>query len=76
MDIKTNLKTFVQERLVDTASPIFLKRALTVIEESSTDKDSLIFAAEKVSKQISLFIDRNLAKEIFENLKTEIYKYV
>lgn len=74
MNIKDELKSIIQEHLDKTVSPIFIKRALDKIEESANDKDSLIIAAEGVSKLVSLFIDKNLAKKIYENLKMKIDK--
>lgn len=72
MAIKDDLKLYLNEQIGKKASPIFLKRALTLIEESATDKESLISSAEKVSKMISLFIDKSLASEVLNGLKSKI----
>jgi len=50
VDIKEDLKDTIKERLGDVVSQIFLKRVFEVIEGSANDKDSLIAAAERVSK--------------------------
>lgn len=72
MNIKDDLKVFLQEQLGKTASPIFLKRAFSVIEESADNKEGLSAASERVCKMISLFIDKGLAKKILENLNMKI----
>ncbi len=72
MDIKEDLKDAIKERLNDVVSHIFLKRVFEVIDESANDKDSLISAAERVSKRVELFIDKSIAKELFEDLKMKI----
>ena len=72
MDIKTELKNFICERFKPIASPIFLKRALTVIEVAPNDKESLDAAANKVSRMVYLFIDKKLGKEIYWRLKEKI----
>lgn len=74
MDIKTELKYFISERIKPIASPLFLGRALAVIEEAPNDKESLDVAADKVGKMVSLFIDKNLGKEIYRRLKEKIDK--
>ncbi len=74
MDIKTELQNFIYERLKVIASSIFIKRALAVIEGASNEKESLSDAADRVCKMISLFIDKDLGKEIYGNLKAKIDK--
>jgi hypothetical protein len=74
MDIKTELKDFICERFKPTASPLFVERALTVIEGAPNDKKSLYAAADKVGKLVSLFINKGLGKEIDGKLKEEIDK--
>ncbi len=71
---KIKLTRFVQERLGDIASPIFMKRVLTVIEESPEDKGSLASAVDKVSKMVELFIDKKLARELSESLMDKVHK--
>ena len=72
MVIKENLKRYIQEQLKKTASPLFIERTFNVIDASSNDKESLLKSSERIGNMILLFIDRNLAKEVFENLKTII----
>lgn len=72
MDIKTELKNFISERFKPIASPLFLKRALTVIEAAPNDKESLDAAAATVSRMVSLFIDKKQGKEIYRSLKEKI----
>ena len=74
MDIKHDLKSLIHEQLEKTASPIFLKRVLMVIEESGDDKKGLLEAAEKISKSISLFIDKAMAVKILDVMKMRIEK--
>lgn len=72
MGIKKDLKDFITERFEPVASPLFVERALTVIEEAPDNRASLIAAADKVSKMVSLFIDKKLGKEIHGRLKEKI----
>jgi oligoendopeptidase F len=72
MDIKEDIKRIVNEHLSDKASPVFLKRAFTVIDESLDEKNELMSTARKISKMVELFIDKNLSKEIFKKLKHKI----
>jgi hypothetical protein len=72
MNIKNDLRNYVQEQLGTVTSRIFIKRTLAVIEQSPEDNKSLIEAVEKISRLIELFIDTNLAKNISENLKVKI----
>jgi DNA-binding XRE family transcriptional regulator len=74
MDPKIELKNKIHERFKDTTSPIFQKKVLTIIEESENDKESLLVAADKVSKLIALFIDKAMAAEVLEDLKSSIEK--
>jgi hypothetical protein len=74
MDIKTELKNFIHERFKVNASKSFIERALAEIERASNEKESLNAAADKVSRLISLFIDKDLGKEIYGNLKEKIDK--
>ncbi|MBI4683637.1 MAG: hypothetical protein HY755_00375 [Nitrospirae bacterium] len=76
MDIKHDLKSIIHGQLEKASSPIFLKRVLTVIEDASDDQKSLLEAAEKISKMVALFIDKNLANTISEALKAKINKIV
>jgi hypothetical protein len=69
MNIKDDLRNLVQEQLVSVASPFLLNRALLAIEESHDDKKSLLAAVEKVSRIITLFIDTNLSKKVFIDLR-------
>ena len=71
---RIELKRFIEERLGDIASPIFMKRALTVFEESPDDKSSLASAVDKVSKMVELFIDKKLARELSESLLDKVHK--
>lgn len=72
MDIKEGFKSILNEHLGDKASPVFLKRAFTVIDESLNDKVELTSTARKISKMVELFIDQNLSKDIFKKLKDQI----
>jgi hypothetical protein len=72
MSTKEGLKSIVMERLREAASSIFIGRALAVLDESADTKESLLCAADSISKRIALFIDTVLAKEIFDILTIEI----
>ena len=71
-DIKDDLKDFISGYLDTIASPLFLKRAIHVIEESRHDKGSLMAASDKVSRMVALFIDTQLAERMLKNLKLKI----
>jgi hypothetical protein len=70
--VKGDLMDCVQESLGCVASVFFLKRALSMIEASSDDKESLWEASCKVSRLTELFIDTDLAEKVRENLRTKI----
>jgi len=72
MDIKSDLKKIVSENLAKTASSIFIDKALAIIDESAETKESLLAAADRVSKRIALFIDTDMAIKIFDILRLEI----
>lgn len=72
MKMKEDLISAVRQQLTGVASPFLLKRALSVIEESSEDKESLIEACGKVSRIVALFIDVLLAERIFRDLKAAV----
>ncbi len=74
MDIKETLKNSLQSQLGEIASPLFLKRALDVIEQSRHDGESLLEASVKVSRMTALFIDTDLAERILSSLKIKIEK--
>ena len=73
-DIKDDLKDFISGYLDAIASPLFLKRAVHVIEESRRDKGSLLEAADRVSRMVALFIDTDLAERMLKNLTLRIEK--
>ncbi len=70
--VKEDLINCVRESLGSVASVIFLKRALSMIEASPDNKESLWEASCKVSRLTELFIDTELAKRIREDLKAKI----
>lgn len=72
MAIKDELQSYVFERLGTTASPLFLGRVRTVLNEAANDRAGLAAAAEKVGKLISLFIDKGMGKEISGKLTEKI----
>jgi hypothetical protein len=72
--IKNDVKKILRELLRTAASNIFIDKALAIIEESADTKESLIAAADKISKRTALFIDVSLAEKVFESLKAEIEK--
>ncbi|HWR58132.1 MAG TPA: hypothetical protein VN328_04515 [Thermodesulfovibrionales bacterium] len=72
MDIKTELKDHICERFKATASKSFLERATAVIDGATDEKENLITAADRVSRMVTLFIDKNAGKEIYGELKQKI----
>ena len=74
MDIKSDLKNIIREHLVNVASSIFMVKSLSIIDESAESKESLMAAADKVSKRIALFIDEDSATKVFDILRKEIDK--
>ncbi len=74
MAIKEDLQSYVFERLGATASPLFLGRVRMVLNEAANDRESLTAAAEKVGKMITLFIDKNMGKEMSRKLTEKIDK--
>jgi hypothetical protein len=72
IEVKGDLMNCVHESLGNVASNFFLKRALSMIEESSDDKESLWEASCRVSSLTELFIDTDLAKKVREDLWTKI----
>ena len=72
MDVKSDLKNIISENLAKVASSIFMVKSLSIIDESAESKESLLAAADKVSKRIALFIDADLATKVFDILRLEI----
>ncbi len=72
MDVKPDLKNIISENLAKAASSIFIDKSLTIIDESAENKESLLIAADRVSKRIALFIDADLAIKVFDILRLEI----
>jgi uncharacterized protein (TIGR02266 family) len=72
MSIKNGLKSIITELLREVASSMFLARALAILDESDDNKESLLCAADTISKRIDLFIDSALARELFDILRIEI----
>ena len=74
MGVKDDLKNIVQKHIGEAVSSFFLEKSLAIINESADNKESFIAAADRISKRIALFIDKNLAQTVFESLKVEIEK--
>jgi len=74
MGIRDDLKNILREHLEKTSSSIFLEKSLAILNESAESKESLMAAADRISKRIALFIDEELAGKVLEHLKTEIGK--
>ena len=73
-DIKHDLKDIVQEHLGKASSPLFLSKSLAIIDGSADNKESCIAAAVRISKRVALFIDKDLAQTVYENLIVAIEK--
>jgi uncharacterized protein (TIGR02266 family) len=74
MGIRDDLKNILREHLEKTSSSIFLDKSLAILNESADSKESLMAAADRISKRIALFIDEELAGRVLEHLKAEIGK--
>jgi hypothetical protein len=74
MGVKDDLKNIIQKHIGEAVSSLFLQKSLAIINESEDNKESFIAAADRISKRIALFIDKNLAQTVFESLKVEIEK--
>jgi uncharacterized protein (TIGR02266 family) len=72
MDVKSGLKNIISENLAKAASSIFIGKSLSIIDESAENKESLLAAADRISKRIALFIDTDLATKVFDVLRLEI----
>ncbi|MFZ2197747.1 MAG: PilZ domain-containing protein [Thermodesulfovibrionales bacterium] len=72
MDVKSDLKNIINKSLAEAASSIFIGKSLAIIDESAETKESLLAAADRVSKRIALFIDTDMAVKVFEVLRVEI----
>jgi uncharacterized protein (TIGR02266 family) len=72
MDVKSDLKNIISENLARAASSIFIGKSLAIIDESAENKESLLAAADRVSKRIALFIDTDMAIMVFDVLRLEI----
>ena len=74
MSIRNDLKSIVQQHLGKSASSLFLDKCLAILNESADDKESYLAAAERISSRTALFIDTDLARQVFESLREEISK--
>ena len=72
MDVKSDLKNIVSENLAKDASSIFIDKSLAIIDESAETKESLLAAADRISKRIALFIDTDMAIKVFDILRLKI----
>ena len=72
MDVKVDLKNIISEQLVDVASSFFIDKSLSIMDQSAENKESFLYAADRISKRIALFIDTDLARKVFEILSLEI----
>jgi len=72
MGTRDNLKNILCDHLEKSSSSIFLNKSLAILNESEDSKESLMVAAERISKRIALFIDEELAGRVLEHLKAEI----
>ncbi len=72
MSIKKDFKQIISERLANVASPIFIDRAFDIMDQSADNKESYLAAADMIRKRIALFIDEDMATEVFDILKKEI----
>jgi len=74
MGIRDDLKNIIREHLGKASSSIFLDKSLAILDESADSKESLMAAADRISKRVALFIDEELAKQVLVHLEAEIRK--
>ena len=72
MNIKADLKNIISENLAKAASSIFIGKSLAIMDDSAESRESLLAAADRVSKRIALFIDTDLAIKLLDVLRLEI----
>ena len=72
MDIKDELRDCIRGHLGETASSLFLERALGKLDGVETDRRNLMDASGRVVKMIQLFIDDKLAEEVKKTLQRKI----
>ncbi len=73
-DVKGALKNVIRGHLGKAASSLFIDKSLAIIDESADNKESLMAAAVRISRRIALFIDKDLAQTVYENLMSAIEK--
>jgi Tfp pilus assembly protein PilZ len=71
---KDGLKNIVRKHLEKSASSLFIDKSLAIIDESADNKESFIDASVRISKRISLFIDKNLSQTVYNSLIDAIDK--
>ena len=71
-DIKSEMKDYVRIRLSGIASETFKSRAMAVIDEAPSDGQGLSAAADRIRKMTSLFLNKKLGDELFQNLSVKI----
>ena len=74
MGVKDNLRDIIQRHIGDVVSSFFLAKSLAIINEAADNKKGFIAAADRICKRIALFIDKDLAQTVLENLQAEIEK--
>ncbi|UCE79772.1 MAG: hypothetical protein JSV13_03795 [Nitrospiraceae bacterium] len=74
LSLKTDMKNIMHDHFDEKASPIFMKKVFAIIDESGDEKESLLAAADRISKMISLFIDKGAGNAVYEVLKSRIDK--
>ncbi len=73
-DSKGALKSIIRGYLDKAASSLFVKKSLAIVDESADSRESFTDAAVRISRRISLFIDRDLAQTVYESLMEAIEK--
>lgn len=73
-DSKEDLKKIIRGHLDKAASSLFVNKSLAILDESPDNKESFMAAAVQISRRIALFIDKELAQTVYENLLAVIEK--
>ncbi len=67
-DVKETLKNIIRGYLDKAASSLSIGKYLAIIDESADNKESFIAAAVRISRRISMFVDKDLAQTVYESL--------
>ncbi len=73
-NVKETLKSIIRGYLDNTAGFASVGKYLAIIDESADSKESFMAAAVRISRRISMFIDKDLAQAVYEGLIAAVEK--